>query len=1239
MKSPRPDRMLVAKAPDDFRMSYVKKPRRPHLTLMALPLVAGMVLSLAIFLTLKGLEERNAEASFDIAGQERLDGLQTSITLTLNSLVSLGAFYDHAPDIQRPQFARFAKDLQGGDNAIQAMEWIPRTPKRLRANREASAQRDGLTSFEFTERLPQGQLTRAGDRAEYFPVFFVEPIKSNEKALGFDLASDPVRNAALVRSAATGNLIATGRVKLVQETADQYGFLVFRPVYRGAVLPASGEERRERLTGFTLAVFRVSDIVGKAGDALHRQSGLHVAIFDADAKPGERLLYPKGARMDDVGDLPHGFRAIREVPVAGRRWVIAVYPDPQAFNAVHWSSWSALAGGILLTVVLAGYLRLNRRWRLEIENRKEQLEALVHSRTTELEGKESQLRLLLESTAEAIYGIDLEGKCTFCNPACLRLLGYVRAEELLGKNMHDQMHHSRQDGSAFPVAECHIFQAFWKGIGTHITDEVLWRADGSFFPAEYWSHPQRRGSEIVGAVVTFIDITESKRVEEELRLAQTSVEHASDAVSWLDSQGHILYVNEAACCSLGRSREELVLLSNTDIVPDLTAEAWATRWAEVKTLGSTTYESCHITKLGHIYPVEVSATYVEFGGKEFMFKFARDITQRKQIEKELGESENYVTALLATMPTGVVVIDSETQRVTDANSFALALMGRERGQVVGQMRDEFFCSAEVARGLIRDSDQKSDYSEHFLLRPDGSRLPILKGSLPLVRQDRTYLVEAFGDLTDLKRTQSDLQKAKEAAEAADRAKSAFLANMSHEIRTPMNAVLGYTQLMLRDPSLGGEAKKHLNIIKRSGEHLLALINDVLAMSKIEAGRMELKPVRFDLSSLVSDMAAMFRLRAEAKGLSLEVYLDGDTSRRIVADQGKIREVLINLLGNAVKFTESGWIKLRASVGPRAGRPLALALEVEDTGPGIGLTEQAKLFRPFVQAQSTMASQNGTGLGLAISREFARLMGGEITLSSEVNKGSIFHFQIPVEADASEQVSEPPVLRPVVNLRPGPPPRVLIVDDDAHGRGWVAALLKSIGFEVREADRGDVAIRVWRAWEPQLILMDIRMPGMDGLEAARAIKTEAAMTPPIIVALTAGAMDEERDLVMRSGVMDNFISKPCREGELLEKLRTHLGLDYLYPDEQPDIDTCTAVAPAGGAELLAGLPTDWIDRLRDAVLQGDKGLLDQLIRKVEEMNVPAARSLQPIADRYGYDLLLRWFDDALEAKAKMLEEYT
>ena len=1206
-----------------------------------LPLLV-LSLTAALFFTLRSLENQNAKDSFDIVAQERFGALETNVTLTLHSLVWLGAFYDGWGNIDRAEFGRYAKDLLARDRAIQALEWIPRTSNLQRTDRENSAHHDGLVSFQFTERLPNGELARAGDRDEYFPVFFVEPLQNNQKALGFDLASDWVRSAALKRSAVTASLVATSRVKLAQETADQDGFLVFRPVYRGGVSPLSVKGRREQLLGFVLAVFRVGDIVEKAGAVANADSGLHVVIFDLGAKPGERLLYPQRAQFDGVGDLPAAFRASRELRVADRKWTMSVYPDSQAFRPVRWSSESALAAGVLFATLLMGYIRLDRRRRLEIEQRGAHLEELVRSRTTALEAKEQQLRLLLESTAEAIYGIDLRGRCTFCNPACLRLLGYKNAEDLLGKNMHDQIHHSRQDGTIYPVSECRIFRAFRKGEGTHAADEVLWRADGTSFPAEYWSYPQRRGSEIVGSVVTFIDITESKRAEEKLRLAQTSVEQASDAVAWMDARGHVVYVNEAACRSLGRSREELLSLSITDIVPDLHEEGWAAAWEKVKTLGSMTFETRHRTKEGRTFPVEVSSNYVEFGGKEYYFRFARDITQRKQIEAELRESQDYVTALLDAIPAGVVVIDSETHLITDTNSFALNMMGRERAGVIGKTCHGFMCPSELRKCPITDLHQTVDHSERMLLKADGSKMPILKSVRPLVRQGRTYLVEAFADLTDHKRTQADLEKAKEAAEAADRAKSVFLANMSHEIRTPMNAVLGYAQLMLRDPSLSGEAKKNLNIINRSGEHLLGLINDILVMSKIEAGRMEVNLVTFDLSALLADLAVMFRLRTEAKGLRLEVYTGGEARLRIVADQSKIREVLINLLGNAVKFTDSGSILLRVSLSKLPDNGHELSIRVEDSGIGISAEEQTRLFRPFVQTQSGLASQSGTGLGLAISREFARLMGGELTVSSEVAKGSIFHLKVPVQADAVSVLPAKSAPGRVIGLSPGQPAaRVLIVDDQPHARGWLAELLKTIGFEVAEAEGGRVAIQLWRQWKPDLILMDIHRPGMDGRETSRTIKGEAKEKPPVIIALTASATDEERDSVMSSGSIDDFLSKPCREGELLEKIRAHLQLEYRYASEEgvKGLDSGQALSSVTGGELLAELPAEWIDQLSDAVLNGEKDLLDRLIRLVGQQHAQAARTLQEAADRYEYDVLARWFEEAAQAGTARLVEQT
>jgi len=1215
-------------------MSPPTKPTRQFLPSLAVLAVAAVVsVTVAAVFTLWNIENRSAKASFDIVAQERFDALAADITLTLHSLASLGAFLDSSPGVDRAQFARFANDLREHNDAIRALEWAPRTPKRLRADCENSARRDGFPSFQFTEFLPDGQLAKAGGREEYFPIFFVEPLQGNEKHLGLDLASAPVPNEALRRAASTGSLAATCRVRHGPTTGDQYRFLVFRPVYQGGVQPASEQERRERLTGYALAEFRIGDMIEKVGAAAKRAHGFQVAVFDLDAQPGARLLYPKGARFDAVEDLPAGFRATREIPVAGRRWVMAAYPGPHSFQPVRWSSVSALAAGFLLTALLTGYIRLNRSQRIEIEHRRQRLEELVQLRTTDLEAKEHQLRLLLESTAEAIYGIDLEGRSTFCNPACLRLLGYERAEDLLGKDMHDQIHHSHPDGTAYPVKECKIYRAFQKGEGTHVTDEVLWKADGTSFPAEYWSYPQRRGGEVVGAVVTFVDITESKRAEEQLRLAQASVEQTSDAVFWLDSSGRFVYVNRAAGRSLGRSREELLSLSIADIVPDLQPEAWTAAWERVKAGGSITFETRHRTSEGRTFPVEVSLTHVEFGGREYAFRFARDITLRKQTEEDLRESEDYVTALLAAMPVGVVVLDGETHRITDVNAFALTLMGREREQVIGGVCHGSLCNTPRGKCPITDLHQKLDHSERSLRRADGSSVPILKSVVPLVRQGRTYLVEAFADLSDQKRTEIDLQKAKEAAEAADRAKSAFLANMSHEIRTPMNAILGYSQLMLRDPSLAGAARQNLNIINRSGEHLLGLINDILVMSKIEAGRMDVNPVTFDLATLVTDLAAMFRLRAMAKELHLDVRMEAVAGCLIVADQGKLREVLINLLGNAIKFTEAGWISLRVSLEPRPGDRVGLSISVEDTGAGISAAEQSRLFRPFVQAQSGLAAQNGTGLGLAISREFVRLMGGDITVSSEVGKGSIFRFEIPVETTSGNGLPAHPAPGRVAGLIPGQAaPHILIVDDDPYGRGWLTGLLTSIGFEVREAGSGEAAISLWQESKPELILMDIRMPGMNGQEAARRIKAEAKGRPPAIVALTASALDGQRDAVMCGGVFDDFLAKPCREGELLEKIRAHLNLEYRYVGGEtgPDKDGCGVPGPVRGARLLAKLPADCIDRLRDAVLNGEKDRLDRLIRSVEELDVPAARSLQEVADRYEYDVLEGWFAEAAEA---------
>ncbi|MCU1324969.1 MAG: multi-sensor hybrid histidine kinase [Bryobacterales bacterium] len=469
------------------------------------------------------------------------------------------------------------------------------------------------------------------------------------------------------------------------------------------------------------------------------------------------------------------------------------------------------------------------------------------------------------------------------------------------------------------------------------------------------------------------------------------------------------------------------------------------------------------------------------------------------------------------------------------------------------------------------------------------------------------------------------------ADASNRAKSVFLSTMSHEIRTPMNAILGYSQLMLRDPLLGKDAQENLAIINRSGEHLLALINDVLDMSRIEAGRVELNPTVFSVSALLEDVAGMFRLRAEAKHLRFEVLVDGESAPYILADQVKIRQVLINLLGNAIKFTNRGYTRLHVTLGRAKANNLWLSARVEDTGPGISDEDKEKLFQSFSQAKG--GTNNGTGLGLAISRAFARLMGGDLTLSSSPGAGSIFRFEIPVErGDGKVAIRQGPSRR-VMRIRAGQEaPRILIADDLHENRDWLMKLLTEIGFSVRCSDDGESAIREWRDWAPHLILMDVHMPVINGLEATRRIKASQAGKDTAIIIISASVLDHDR-LQFRESGADDFLAKPCHEDALLEKMRILLPLGYDYEgsnevEAQPELPLADfGEKPITNYGQLRQLPGELIEGLRDATLNGDKKLLNKLIARLDATQfADIARKLQDLSDGYEYDALIRFLEE-------------
>ncbi len=438
------------------------------------------------------------------------------------------------------------------------------------------------------------------------------------------------------------------------------------------------------------------------------------------------------------------------------------------------------------------------------------------------------------------------------------------------------------------------------------------------------------------------------------------------------------------------------------------------------------------------------------------------------------------------------------------------------------------------------------------------------------------------------------QKAQEAQEA-NRAKSAFLANMSHELRTPLSAILGFTQLMKRDRALNCAQKENLAIISRSGEHLLTLINDVLSMSKIEAGRVTLDENSFNLYSLLDSLAEMFAIKAQGKGLELIFERSIDLPNYLYADESKLRQVLINLLGNGIKFTETGKVILRALVicdriTPTANRE-NLHFEIEDTGAGIAPSELEKLFKPFVQTQSGQKSHQGTGLGLSISQQFARLMGGEIALKSTPGQGTTFFFDVPFRREQRLEEAETKPQNRVISLAPNQPNyRILVVEDRQENRQLLVKLLTSIGFEVRAAQNGQIGVDIWQNWHPQLIWMDMQMPVMDGYAATRQIKSHLLGKSTIIIALTASAFDEERALVLSAGC-DDFVCKPFLEAVIFEKMAKYLGVRYLYDSPLELKESSPFILQAASLKVM---PKEWREQLHQAALRTDEPQIFSLL---------------------------------------------
>jgi PAS domain S-box-containing protein len=610
--------------------------------------------------------------------------------------------------------------------------------------------------------------------------------------------------------------------------------------------------------------------------------------------------------------------------------------------------------------------------------------------------------------------------------------------------------------------------------------------------------------------------------------------------------------------------------------------------------------------------------------------------ERLRDEKRLRQARDRAQGYLDTVEAMIIVLDRNGE-IIQINRKGCQLLGWQESEMLGQ--SWFVKCLPPEEGLTRihpffqqlmaGEIEGARYVENEILTQSGQRLHMAWHNAVLRDEQGkiTGTLSAGEDITERKQRDSELEGyrhhledlvdirthelaiAKERAESANRAKSVFLANMSHELRTPLNAILGFAQLLQHDPGLLAESQKKLGTINRSGQHLLALINDVLEISRIEAGHSETKETNFDLTEMLEGLEDFIRVRAEQKGLTFELSLAPELPRDVVGDAHHLKQILINLLGNAVKYTDRGHISLRVS-------PLnsEIQFEVSDTGQGIDLTDQKNIFQAFYQTEAGIAKGEGTGLGLAISREYAHLMGGELAVRSQPGQGSVFTLRVPLPATHAVAPSHPMDHGRIIGLATASePPRILVVDDKADNRELVCQILALAGFQAKAVDNGQQAIDSFMHWQPHLIWMDMRMPVMDGYEATRQIRTLPGGLAVKIVALTASAFEEDRAAIMAAGC-DDMVRTPVEEARLFQVMGELLGLHYRYQEQ-----TVTLAPPAPARLDLLVLPAALRMELKTAAEKLDQEAMHLLVSQIrQDGHAALAQGLSALVAQYRFD---------------------
>ncbi len=929
--------------------------------------------------------------------------------------------------------------------------------------------------------------------------------------------------------------------------------------------------------------------------------------------------------------IQHGYSSSAAFPMRSNDDILGaltVYATmPEAFDGREVALLTELSNDLAFGVTTLRSRIARSQAELELLTLNQQLEQRVTERTREV--------LDLYNNAPCGYhSLGPDGMVLEMNDTELSWLGY-RREEVVGRlRLPDLL--SALDAERFDQT----YSLFVQSGDTRSVEWELRRKDGSPVTVLVTSSAHRDAEgRFLRTRSTMIDITERKRLEaivqENEEKFRVLFESSRDAVITTDVNGHSLDCNQAAVTMFGFQDKECLLKQDPGALSPIqqpdgrdSREGFVEVVRQVMAQGSYSCEWQHQRADGTEFPAEISVSVAKMRGRTLLHGVVRDITKLKQaVEKlrKLSQAVEYCPSM--------ILITDHLGRVEYANPAWEQTTGYRLDEVVGQRPSavksgvhprEYYAHlwAEITSGRI--------WRGEFCNRKKNGDLYWESCAIAPVHDDAgtiTHFVAVKEDITERKQAAEELRQAKEAADSSNRAKSTFLANMSHEIRTPMNAILGFSQLLQRDKGLSDQQQQQVTTITRSGEHLMEIINDILEMSRIESGRVTLNPSTFDLHQLLDDLKRMFALRAQAKNLRFHVERSDDVPRYVMGDETKLRQVIINLLGNAVKFTPGGGlIVLRVRAVADLDGMLRLHAEVEDSGPGIAHEDMPCLFEAFFQTSSGKLAPGGTGLGLPISRRFVNLMGGDLTVNSQLGAGSTFRFdvQLGLGVDVAKRAVIAPPRLVLHLLSEAPACRILVADDRAINRELLEQLLRPIGFEIRTANDGVETLALCKEWLPHLVLLDLRMPVMDGYEAARRIR-EAHGASIKIIALSASVFTQDRQRALDQGA-DVFMAKPFLEADLLEQIKQLTGVEYLYNDPKSPSALVSSEAEDGSfGEDIRRLPTELVDALREATCRAKFNQMLALTDQVATVDGPLGRRLRQLVEGFEFGALQTLLD--------------